>query len=89
MEDHGEMRTRHGKLAIGILVMQDIAAVLFLVIATGKIPSLWALLLLSAVVLKPLVNRIVDHIGHGELIPLAGFFLALGAYELFEFVNIA
>ena len=88
MEDHGEMRTRHGKLAIGILVMQDIAAVLFLVIATGKIPSLWALLLLSAVVLKPLVNKLVDHIGHGELIPLAGFFLALGAYELFEFVNI-
>ena len=34
------------------------------------------------------VKKLVDHIGHGELIPLAGFFLALGAYELFEFVNI-
>ncbi|MEH6557421.1 MAG: cation:proton antiporter family protein [Oceanicoccus sp.] len=88
MEDHGEMRTRHGKLAIGILVMQDIAAVLFLVIATGKIPSAWALLLLLAFVVKPLISKMVDHIGHGELIPLAGFFLALGAYELFELVNI-
>ena len=43
LEESGEMKTRHGQLAIGVLVMQDIVAVLFLVIATGKIPSIWAL----------------------------------------------
>jgi predicted Kef-type K+ transport protein len=88
MEDHGEMRTRHGKLAVGILVMQDIVAVAFLVIATGKIPTLWALLLLLAFIAKPLIYKLIDQVGHGELIPLTGFFLALGAYELFELVSI-
>ncbi|MBA6352003.1 cation:proton antiporter family protein [Colwellia sp. BRX9-1] len=88
MEDHGEMRTRHGKLAVGILVIQDIVAVIFLVVATGKSPTLWALLLLSAFFIKPLINKLIDQVGHGELIPLTGFFLAFGAYELFELVSI-
>ncbi|MFD2166489.1 cation:proton antiporter [Thalassotalea euphylliae] len=88
MEDHGEMRTRHGKLAIGILVMQDIVAVIFLVAATGKIPSYWAFGLVLAFVLKPLIYRLINTVGHGELIPLTGFFIALGAYELFELVKI-
>jgi predicted Kef-type K+ transport protein len=45
LEESGESKTRHGKVAIGILVMQDIFAVLFMVVATGEIPSPWALLL--------------------------------------------
>ena len=88
MEDHGEMRTRHGKLAIGILVMQDVVAVIFLVIATGKIPSYWALLLLLFIPLKPLIDKGINKTGHGELIPLMGFFIAFGAYELFELVKV-
>lgn len=88
MEDHGEMRTRHGKLAIGILVMQDIVAVIFLVVATGKVPTPWAALLLLFIPLKPYINKAIDKAGHGELIPLMGFFLAFGAYELFELVKI-
>lgn len=88
MEDHGEMKTRHGKLAIGILVIQDIVAVIFIVIASGKVPSIWALVLLLAIPIKPLVNQLIHKVGHGELIPLTGFFCALGAYELFELLNI-
>ena len=88
LEENGEMRTRHGKLAVGILVIQDIVAVAFLVLATGKIPSVWALALLIMFFIKPLINKIIDHVGHGELIPLMGFFIALGSYELFELVNI-
>ncbi|QOL25072.1 cation:proton antiporter [Thalassotalea sp. LPB0316] len=88
MEEHGEMRTRHGKLAVGILVMQDIIAVAFLVAATGKTPSIWALSLLVLIPLKPLIYRVISNVGHGELIPLTGFFVAFGAYELFEFVQI-
>lgn len=88
LEDNGEMRTRHGKLSVGILVIQDIIAVAFLVIATGKIPSVWAFSLLLLFPLRPLINKVVDHAGHGELIPLMGFFLALGSYELFELVSI-
>lgn len=88
MEDHGEMRTRHGKLAVGVLVIQDIVAVIFLVVATGKLPSWWAALLLLAFFVKPLINKLINQVGHGELIPLTGFFLAFGAYELFELVSI-
>ncbi|REL35300.1 cation:proton antiporter family protein [Thalassotalea euphylliae] len=88
LEEQGEMRTRHGKLAVGILVMQDVVAVAFLVVATGKTPSIWALGLVALFLIKPIMNRIITAVGHGELIPLTGFFLALGSYELFEAVSI-
>ena len=88
LEDSGESRTRHGRIAIGILVMQDIFAVVFLVAATGKIPSLWALGLFALLPAIPLINRIINTSGHGELLPLTGFILALGGYNLFEAVNV-
>ena len=87
LEEQGEMKTRHGKLSIGILVMQDIIAVAFLVLATGKIPSIWAFSLLGLFFIRPFIFKLVDKAGHGELIPLAGFFLALGSFELFELVK--
>ncbi|MCC5023733.1 MAG: cation:proton antiporter [Candidatus Synoicihabitans palmerolidicus] len=43
LEENGEMGSLHGRIAIGILIMQDILAVLFLTVSTGKIPSLWAI----------------------------------------------
>ncbi len=88
LEESGELKTRHGKLAIGILVMQDVIAVAFLVIATGKIPSIWALSLLAVFPLMPLIHRLINQSGHGELLPLTGFVLALGGYQAFEAVNI-
>ncbi|MDO6565859.1 cation:proton antiporter [Alteromonas sp. 1_MG-2023] len=88
LEESGESKTRHGRLAIGILVMQDVFAVIFLVAATGKLPSFWALGLLALIPAMPLINRIINKSGHGELLPLTGFILALGGYHLFELVNI-
>ncbi|WP_102795516.1 cation:proton antiporter [Bowmanella denitrificans] len=88
LEEAGEMKTRHGKLAIGVLVMQDILAVLFLVLATGKTPSVYAFGLFALLWVKPLLKRLVQLSGHGELLPLTGFFLALGGYELFNLVGI-
>lgn len=88
IEESGEIKTRHGKLAIGVLVMQDIFAVLFLVVATGKTPTVWALGLFLLPLLKPLYNKILESVGHGEMLPLAGFMLALGGYELFDLVGV-
>ncbi|MBU2976866.1 cation:proton antiporter family protein [Alteromonas sp. C1M14] len=88
LEESGEAKTRHGKLAIGILVMQDVFAVLFLVAATGKLPSVWAFALLAIIPLLPLLNKLIDRSGHGELLPLTGLVFALGGYHLFELVNI-
>ena len=87
LEEKNEMKARHGKLAVGILVMQDIVAVAFLVIATGKVPSLYALALLLLWPARPLLGRILNQAGHGELLPLIGIFLAMGGYELFQLVN--
>ncbi|NLQ18538.1 cation:proton antiporter [Marinomonas sp. M1K-6] len=88
LEENGELKTRHGQLALGILVMQDIVAVIFLVAATGKIPSIWALGLFGLLLIRPLINKIVDKSGHGEMLPLTGLFLALGGYELFYLVGV-
>lgn len=88
LEESGEMRTRHGKLAIGVLVMQDIGAVLFLALATGKAPTVWAIGLLALPLIRPILDLILAKAGHGELLPLAGFFVALGGYEVFELVHI-
>jgi glutathione-regulated potassium-efflux system ancillary protein KefC len=88
LEDQDELKTRHGKVAIGILVIQDIIAVVFLAFATGEVPSLWALSLLLFIPLKPALNMLMQRVGHGELLPLLGFFLALGGSELFYAVNL-
>jgi len=88
LEEGGEMKTRHGKLAIGILVMQDILAVVFLVVATGKIPTIYAVGLLALPLIKPVLDKLIKAAGHGELLPLTGFFLALGGYELFTLVGV-
>ena len=88
LEESGEIKTRHGKLAIGILVMQDIFAVLFLVVATGKIPSIWAFGLFALLFAKPIWSKILEQVGHGELMVLSGFLLAFGGYELFELVGV-
>ena len=88
LEDSGEMKTRHGKIAVAVLIVQDIAAVIFLAVATDKLPSLWAFGLLGLFLVKPLLDRLLNASGHGELLPLTGLFLALGGYEIFDLVDL-
>ena len=88
LEDKGEMRARHGQVAIGILIIQDIAAVLFVTFATDHTPSWWALTLLALPFFRTILYRILDKSGHGEILPLAGFFLAFSGGELFTLVGL-
>ncbi|MBQ4831728.1 cation:proton antiporter [Pseudoalteromonas sp. MMG010] len=90
LEERGEMASLHGKVAIGILVMQDIFAVIFLAISTGKVPNIWALVLLIALpLLRPVLYWVLNRSKHGELLPLFGFFFALVAgYHAFEFAGL-
>ncbi len=88
LEEKGDMASRHGKLAIGILVMQDIIAVLFLAISTGKLPTPWAIGLLLLIPLRPVFFSLMKRADHGELLILLGFLLALGGAALFEAVGI-
>ena len=79
LEEKGEGNAMHGRTAIGILIMQDLMAVFFLTLSKGELPSLWALTLpLFLLAARPILHRIIDHLGHGELLPLGGLFIALG-----------
>ena len=88
LEQNGELATRHGRLCIGILVMQDVVAVVFLVVATGKVPSPLAVLLFALYFARWPLGLVIERSGHGEMLPLAGVLLALGGYELFSAVNV-
>lgn len=77
LESKHELRAFHGRVAIGILIMQDLVAVVILSISNGTAPSPWAFLLLSLLLLRPLLHRLLDVSGHGELIVLYGLFAAL------------
>ena len=78
LEVKGEINALHGRAAIGILIMQDLMAVFFLTISKGQFPSIWALALpIFLLGIRPLLMYLIDHVGHGELLPLAGLFIAL------------
>lgn len=78
LDETGDMGAMHGRVAIGILIMQDILAVVFLTLSTGKIPSLWALALLAALLFgRKWLGALIGRSGHGEMVTLCGLFLAL------------
>lgn len=89
LEDSGDMQSLYGRVAIGILIMQDIFAVIFLTISKGNIPSVWAFGLLLLPLARPLIYKIFDRVGHGEMLVLFGLVMALvvGAW-LFEAVGL-
>ncbi len=88
LEDQGAVSSLHGRIAIGILLMQDIAAVVFLAASSGYFPSVWALLLLLLIPFRRVLHAIFDRIGHGELLVLYGLLLSLGGAELFELFGV-
>lgn len=88
LEDKGEMASVYGTIAIGILIVQDLAAVLFLAFSVDKIPSPWALLLLLFIPLRPWIYKILERSGHGELLVLFGLTLGLGGAQVFDLVGV-
>ena len=88
LDEKEESGSLHGQIAIGILIVQDLAAVAFLAIAGGKPPTLWALAILLLIPLRPMLTALLQRVGHGELLVLYGFVLALGGAEAFELVGL-
>jgi predicted Kef-type K+ transport protein len=80
LEEKGEMTAMHGRTTIGILIMQDLMAVFFLTLSKGEAPSLWALTLpIFLFAARPVLFYLINHLGHGELLPFGGLFIALVA----------
>lgn len=88
LDELGASGARHGTTAIGVLVVQDIAAVLFIAVSIGKLPSPWALALLTLIPLRHLLYWMLKKVGHGELLILFGITLALVGADVFELVQI-
>ena len=84
LEEQGEMHSLLGNTAIAILIIQDILAVLFLTIFGGKTPTLWALLLLGFPLLRKPVLWLLKKSGHGEMMILFGFLIALLGAKVFS-----
>ncbi|MBF0246171.1 MAG: cation:proton antiporter, partial [Planctomycetes bacterium] len=66
-EEAGEMDSTHGKISIGILIMQDLFAVIFMALSAGKIPSPYALLLFLLLPLRPIFLKLLNKAGQGLL----------------------
>jgi len=88
LEDRGASISRYGRIAIGVLIMQDIAAVVFMAVSAGKLPSLLALSLFLLVPLRRPMLALLQRAGHGEVLILMGFVFALGGAALFEMVGL-
>ena len=75
LEERGELNSFHGKIAIGILVIQDIFAVIFLTVSTSELPSLWVLTIpVYLYIIRFVLFKILNMTGHGELLTVFGFF---------------
>jgi predicted Kef-type K+ transport protein len=90
LEERSETSSVSGRIAVGILIVQDLVAVVFLTASAGELPSLWAVPAVAAVLAaRPVYGWLLDRVGHGELLTLLGFFLAIGVgARLFEEVGL-
>ena len=88
LDEKGEIASRHGRIAIGILVIQDIIAVVFMAASEGTMPSIFALGLLGLLFVRKPLDRLAQKAGHGELLLLFGFGMAVLGYALFSAVGL-
>jgi predicted Kef-type K+ transport protein len=83
LEANRELRAVHGRVAIGILIVQDVVAVALLAFVNVDTPSPFALLLLLVPFARPGIAWLLARCGHGELLVLFGAALAIGGGEAF------
>lgn len=90
LEERNSLDSLHGRTAIGILVLQDLAAVVFLAWTEGEPPSPWAVLIL--VLALPggwVLRQVLQRMERGEMLLLFGAVVALvPGYALFDAVGL-
>lgn len=87
LEETNEAASLAGRVAVGVLILQDIFAVAFLVATGSGWPSPWAIALVPGFFMaRPALGWLLDRAGHGEILLLLGFTVAVGggagAFEL-------
>lgn len=89
LEERNGLGTLYGQTAIGILVIQDLAAVIFMTLAHGEPPSPWAFALIGVVPVTLLARNIMNRLAYPELVVLMGVVMALvPGYWAFDAVHL-
>lgn len=78
LEARGEINAYHGRIAIGVLILQDVVAIILLAVSGGGQPSPLAIGLVGLVLLRPILIRLLVMSGSEELMLVYGLLLALG-----------
>ncbi len=89
LEDKREINAYHGRVVVGILILQDLVAIVLLAFAGAKQPTPWALGFLALPLLRPILMRLFSKSGHDELLLLFGLSLALAGGTLAKLVGIS
>ncbi|MCS6710858.1 cation:proton antiporter [Brachybacterium sp. EF45031] len=90
LQDRGDTSSLYGRIAIGILLIQDIAAVVIISVSTGHPPRPWALALVAVIPLLVWATRHWPHLGDGDLGVLFGVLMALvPGYALFTWLGLS
>lgn len=87
-EAQGQAGALHARTAIGMLIVQDLVAVVFLAASKGQTPSVWALVLALLLPGRRALKWLMERSGHGELLLLLGLVMALQGHALFEAVEL-
>ncbi|MFW2437916.1 MAG: cation:proton antiporter [Arenicellales bacterium] len=88
LEGRADMLSHYGRLAIGVLIVQDIAAVFFIGVSEAKVPSVWAAgVIILMIIGRPILYKLFSLVGRGELLVLFGLVLAIGGAVLFDAVD--
>ena len=89
LEERDDTNSLYGRIAIGVLVAQDIGAVLYMSASSQRTPSPWALALVLLWPASRLARRLLNRIDHREMRSLFGISMALlPGFLLFEIVGI-
>ncbi len=89
LQDRGDELTLYGRIAIGVLIVQDLAAVVFISVSRGTPPNPWALGLVVIVPLLWWIFQRFDRFGRAEMQALFGILMAfVPGYALFEYLGL-
>jgi predicted Kef-type K+ transport protein len=89
LEGNQELRAVHGRVAIGILIVQDVVAVVLLALVNAETPSPLAFGLLLVPLARPAIAWLLERCGHGELLVLLGAALAIAGGEGFAALGVS
>lgn len=88
LESRGELDAYNGRVAMGILILQDIVAIGLLAATGTETPQIWAVGLLALPLLRPIMFRMLESFAQEEMVLVIGLLLAFGIGEVFELAGV-